>query len=87
MDLTENLFQIIGAIALGFLFVILSYRGGSLLPCIIMHSTINSTSVFANETGLTVEKRIIFQLILVVITVVYTLILTKTLPKTKCEYK
>lgn len=60
MDLTENLFQIIGAIALGFLFVILSYRGGSLLPCIITHSTINITSVFANETGLTVEKRIIF---------------------------
>lgn len=69
------------AIAIGFLFVILYYRGGSLLPCIITHSTINITSVFANETGLTIEKRIIFQSILLVITVAYALILTKTLPK------
>ena len=81
MELTENLFQIIGAVAVGFLFVILYYRGGSLLPCIITHSTINITSVFANETGLTVEKRIIFHLILVVITAAYAFILTKTLPQ------
>lgn len=80
MELTENLFQITGAIAIGFLFVILYYRGGSLLPCIITHSTINITSVFANET-VTVERRIIFQLILVVMTVAYALILTRTLPK------
>ncbi len=83
MELTENLFQITGAIAIGFLFVILYYRGGSLLPCIITHSAINITSVFANENGLTAEKRIIFQLILLVIAVTYALILTKTLPKSK----
>ena len=81
MKLTENLFQLTGAIAIGFLIVILYYRGGSLLPCIITHSTINITSVFANETGLSIEKRIIFQLILFVITIAYTLILTKTLPQ------
>lgn len=81
MELTENLFQMIGAIAIGFLFVILYYRGGSLLPCMITHSIINITNVFANETGLTVEKRIIFQLILVVITAAYALLLTKTLPQ------
>lgn len=81
MELTENLFQIAVAISIGFLFVILYYRGGSLLPCIITHSAITITSIFANETGLTVEKRIIFQLIPILITVVYALILTKTLPK------
>lgn len=81
MELTENLFQITGAIAIGFLFVVLYYRGGSLLPCIITHSVINITSAFANETGLTAEKRIISHLILIVIAVVYALILTKTLPK------
>lgn len=83
MELTENLFQITGAIAIGFLFVILYDLGGSLLPCIMTHSAINMTSVFADETGLTAEKRIIFQLILVIITVVYALILTKTLPQSK----
>lgn len=81
--LAENLFQVTGAIVIGFVFVILFYRGGSLLPCIITHSVISVTSVFANETGLTLEKRIIFHLILLVITAVYAFILTKTLPSTK----
>ncbi|NBH26743.1 CPBP family intramembrane metalloprotease [Lachnospiraceae bacterium] len=66
---------------IGFLFVILYYRGGSLLPCIITHSAINITSVFANVAGLTAEKRIIFQLVLFAITIVYSFILTKTLPR------
>ena len=70
-----------GAIAIGFLFVILYYRGGSLFPCIITHSAINITSVFANVVGLTIEKRIIFQLVLFAITIAYSFILTKTLPK------
>ena len=77
----ENLFQVTGAIAIGFLFVILYYRGGSLFPCIITHSAINITSVFANVVGLTIEKRIIFQLVLFAITIAYSFILTKTLPK------
>ena len=69
------------AIAIGFLFVILYYRGGSLFPCIITHSAINITSVFANVVGLTIEKRIIFQLVLFAITITYSFVLTKTLPK------
>ena len=79
--IAENLLQVTGAIAIGFLFVILYYRGGSLLPCIITHSAINITSVFANVVGLTIEKRIIFQLVLFAITITYSFILTKTLPK------
>lgn len=80
-ELTENLFQVTGAIAIGFLFVVLFYRGGSLLPCIITHAAINITSIFANEAGLTVEKRMIFHLALIAITVSYALILIKTLPE------
>lgn len=80
-ELAENLFQVTGAIAIGFLFVVLFYRGGSLLPCIITHSAINITSAFANETGLTIKKCIFFQLVLFVITAAYASILTKTLPK------
>lgn len=82
--LAENLFQVTGAIAIGFLFVVLFYRGGSLLPCIITHSAINITSAFANETGLTMEKRILFQLVLFVITVAYAFILTRMLPEKQC---
>ena len=47
----------------------------------ITHSAINITSVFANVVGLTIEKRIIFQLVLFAITITYSFILTKTLPK------
>lgn len=81
MDLVSNLFQICFAIAVGFLLVTMFYRGGSLLPCIITHSAINTFSTFANEVGLTVQKYIIRVLIMTVLTVAYTLILTKTLPK------
>jgi len=80
-EFAENLFQVTGAIAIGFLFVILYYRGRSILPCVITHSLINMTSVFANTTGLTMEKRTLFQIITFVITIGYALILTKTLPK------
>lgn len=80
-ELMENLFQVTGAAAIGFVFVILYYRGGSILPCVITHSLINITSAFANVTGLTLERRIIFQIILFVITVGYALVLTRTLPE------
>lgn len=81
--IAESLLQVTGAIAIGFLFAVLFYRGKSLLPCIITHSAINITSVFANETGLTVEKRIVFQLALFAITVAYAFILTKTLSENR----
>ena len=85
MNLVSNLYQVIFAIVIGFLFVTIFYRGGSLIPCIITHSTINSLSTFANTTGFTTEKQIINCLIMIVITAAYALILTKTLPKDQCS--
>lgn len=81
MDVANNICQICFAIAVGFLFVTIFYRGGSLLPCIFTHSAINTIGTFANEAGFTVEKQIIHVLVMIVLTVAYTLILTKTLPK------
>ncbi len=81
MELADNLCQITFAIAVGFLFVILFYRGGSLLPCIITHSAINTISTFANGSGVTLEMHMVHILIMIVITVAYTLILTRTLPQ------
>lgn len=81
MDLVNNLCQICFAVAVGFLFVTLFYRGGSLLPCIITHSAINSLNTFANEAGITTQKQMIQAIILILLTVAYTLILIKTLPK------
>lgn len=81
MNLVNNLCQIVFAIAVGFLLVTIFYRGGSLLPCIIVHSAINTLNTFANDTDLTVEMHLLHIGILIVITVAYTLILTRMLPK------
>lgn len=81
MNLINNLCQIIFAIAVGFLFVTIFYRSGTLLPCIIVHSTINILDSFANVSEITIEKQIAYCLILTLITIIYTLFLTKTLPQ------
>lgn len=81
MEFVANLCQVVGAIAVGFLFVTIYYRGGSLLPCIITHSAIDAVSAFANEAGLDGERRILFSMSRLIIVVVYTLVLTKALPK------
>ncbi|MGN0602067.1 MAG: lysostaphin resistance A-like protein [Oscillospiraceae bacterium] len=81
MDMIVNLCQIVGAIACGFLFVIIFYRGDSLIPCIIAHSVNNAVSVFANEAGLTIEKRLLFSSVNMIIVILYMLILCRTLPQ------
>lgn len=81
MQLVDNLCQIVFAIAVGFLFVMLFHRGGSLIPCIITHSAINSLSTFGNNAETAMWKQMLKVLIMIAITVGYTLILTKTLPK------
>lgn len=83
MELAENLFQAVGATAFGLLFVMLFYRSGSLLPCIISHSAINILSAFADRTDLTAGKRIACLLIEFIIITIYLLVLTKTLPKNR----
>ena len=81
MDLVNNLCQISSAVAVGFLLVTVFYYSGSLLPCIITHSAINTLNIFSNIEGVTVEKQIIYVLIMIVLTVCYTLFLTRTLTK------
>ena len=81
MDLTGNLGQIVFAIAVGFLLVTIFYRGGSLLPCIVVHAAINTLGTFANDANRTTERQMLQLGILIVLTVAYTLILTRTLPK------
>ena len=69
MDLVDNLCQIVFAIAVGFLLVTIFYRGGSLLPCIIVHSAINTLGTFSNDANLTTEMHLLHLTALIVITV------------------
>ena len=86
MNLVNNLCQIVFAVAVGFLLVTIFHRGGSLLPCIIVHSAINTLGTFANDTNLTAKMHLLHLAVLIVITVAYTLILTRTLPKYQQEH-
>lgn len=54
-DLVPTLLQICYASAIGFLFVVIFYRGKSLLPCIFTHSVVNSLSIFGVKGSRTGE--------------------------------
>ena len=84
MEPVNNLCQIVFAIAVGFLLVTIFYRGGSLLPCIAVHSAINTLGTFANDAELPVQMQLVHAAALILLTVGYTLILTRTLPKRAC---
>ena len=47
MSPVNNLCQIVFAVAVGFLLVTIFYRGGSLVPCIIAHSAINTLNTLS----------------------------------------
>lgn len=79
-ELVPNLCQAFGAMAVGFLFVTIFYRGGSLLPCIFTHSAIDAVSAFANETGLTVGRRVVLSLAEAAVAILYALFLARSLP-------
>ncbi len=75
-NLISTLLQIAYATSAGFLFTIIFYKSNSLLPCIITHSVMNATSVFACNTGLTME--IITAVSLIIVCLCYALWILKT---------
>lgn len=50
-DTLGVLLQVCYAIAIGFLYTAIVWKGGSLWPCIASHMFVNGTSVFAREQG------------------------------------
>ena len=74
-DFVPTLMQICYAMAIGYLFVIIFYKGKSLVPCIIAHSLINSFSIFNVENKLSMYIAPIF---LVVVPLAYAIYINKT---------
>ena len=66
-ELLPNLLQVIYAMAVGFAFVMIYCKTGSLLPCIFTHSVFNGFSAFANEAGMTPKRQIVSGVLLAVI--------------------
>lgn len=80
MSLGDNLFQIVSAVLIGFMYVVIFHRGGSLWPCIISHGLFNSFSAFVNRKAPSSEVTLL-RILLCLLVLAYTLVLLKTLPK------
>lgn len=76
-NIIYQLLQITGAIATGFLFSIIFYKSGSLLPCIITHAAIDMCSAFVNQSNLTETKMTVICLINMAVTIVFSIYILK----------
>ena len=74
--LGETLLQVVFAIAIGFVFTLVFYKGGSLLPCILAHSFIDVTSVFAADEG-SQQLNLILHVAIIAVSVAYCLYLAR----------
>jgi len=81
MQLVANLCQVVYATAFGYLCVVLLYKGGSLLPCIAVHSIVNALSAFAVTPS--PAGQILSAAILTAIELSYAVYLNKNLPYKK----
>ncbi len=66
-ELLPNILQVIYATAAGFMFVMIFHKTGSLIPCIVFHGLFNAISIFADESALSLNQRIISCVFLVVV--------------------
>ncbi|MBQ3137313.1 MAG: CPBP family intramembrane metalloprotease [Clostridia bacterium] len=80
-ELIPNLFQVVYAVAAGFMFVMIFLKSGSLIPCILLHGVFNALSVFADETVLTVTDRIVSCVFLVAVSGAYGVYLAFSIKK------
>jgi membrane protease YdiL (CAAX protease family) len=73
--------------AVGFLFVIIFYKGGSLIPCILTHSLVNALSVIQNAQAMQGLTEILISVVIIVVAVSYSIYILKCVkPKNSSNY-
>ena len=77
-ELVPTLLQIVYAVAVGFLFVVLFLRSGSLVPCILTHGVLNALSVFGREPDY--RTQCIISLALIAVAAAYASYLLRRVP-------
>ena len=77
-ELVPTLLQIVYAVAVGFVFVVLFTRSGSIVPCILTHGVLNALGTFALEPDY--KTQCVISLILIVLSVSYAAYLLRRLP-------
>ena len=75
-ELIATLIQVVFAVAMGFVFTLVFYKSGSLLPGILAHSFIDVSSVFASDEGSQLVN-LILHIGIVVVSAAYCLYLAK----------
>jgi len=75
-ELTPTLMQICYAISIGYLFVIIFHKSGTLIPCIITHSLVNSLSIFNKDNFVSLYIAPIF---LIIVPLIYAIYLNKNI--------
>lgn len=70
-DLVPTLLQVGYATAVGYLFVTITYKSGSIIPCIIAHSLNNSFSIFNVENEISTYIAPVFLMIVPTIYAIY----------------
>lgn len=76
--LVETLLQVCYALAIGYLFAIILYKGNSLWPCIIAHIVTNATSIFAIKSTFTIY---ICPILLIIISLSYAVYINKNIKR------
>jgi len=79
----DTLLQLLYASAIGFCYTAIFYVSGSILPCILSHAVVNSTSVFAVEPS--VEAHLVITAVQTVISIAYGLWLLRSHARRKAE--
>lgn len=81
-DTVATLIQVVYATAAGFLFTVLFLKTGSLWPCIIAHSAVNTLSIFSPE-ALSLPHQLLSGGFLCVVSVGYAVYLLRRIPSSR----
>lgn len=80
----ETVVQVFFAIAWGFIFTMVFYRIGSLIPCIIAHGLVDALSKFALDRGEDMLTEWIYMIATIAVAIIYCIYLTR-LPDKETE--
>lgn len=73
----ETVVQVFFAIAWGFIFTMVFYRSGSLIPCIIAHGLVDALSKFALDRGEDMLTEWIYMIATIAVAIIYCIYLTR----------
>jgi len=82
-NIVPNICQVFYAMAVGFLFVVIFYKGGSLISCILTHSLVNALSIFQNTQSFNYFTEILVSLVIIILAISYSFVLLKNLSKSQ----